>query len=145
MTVLVRFKEISLAFGDQKILVNTNFTIGSQERVCLVGRNGAGKSSTLKLVTGEIEPDEGEIFSAPLLRSAMLEQSLIKASEQRVKDVVAEGMSDQVARIQAYQQLAEEAEPRKGILKEMEKLESMIEAGGGWSAGCGDRHVKGRQ
>ena len=133
MTMLVRFKEISLAFGDQKILVNANFTIGSQERVCLIGRNGAGKSSTLKLVTGEIEPDEGEIFSSPLLRSAMLEQSLKKASEQQVKDVVAEGMSDQVARIQAYQQLAEEAEPRKAIFKEMEKLESMIEAGGGWS------------
>jgi len=65
MAVLVRFKEISLAFGDQKILVNANFTIGSQERVCLIGRNGAGKSSTLKLVAGEIEPDEGEIFSAP--------------------------------------------------------------------------------
>ena len=134
MAVLVRFKEISLAFGDQKILVNANFTIGSQERVCLIGRNGAGKSSTLKLVTGEIEPDEGEIFSAPLLRSTMLEQTLKKASEQQVKDVVAEGMSDQVARIQAYQQLAEKAEPRKAILKEMEKLESMIEAGGGWSA-----------
>ena len=134
MAVLVRFKEISLAFGDQKILVNANFTIGSQERVCLIGRNGAGKSSTLKLVTGEIEPDEGEIFSAPLLRSSMLEQTLKKASERRGKDVVAEGMSDQVARIQAYQQLAEKAEPRKAILKEMEKLESMIEAGGGWSA-----------
>ncbi|MGE4657847.1 MAG: ATP-binding cassette domain-containing protein, partial [Gammaproteobacteria bacterium] len=133
MTMLVRLKEVSLAFGHQKILVDANLTIDSQERVCLIGRNGAGKSSTLKLVTGEIEPDKGEIFLAPLIRIAMLEQSLKKASERRVRDVVADGMRNQLGRIQSYQQLSDKNVPSKAILLEMEKLERMIEAGGGWS------------
>ena len=51
MSFLVSFTDVDLAFGDQKILVSANLQIVERERVCLIGRNGAGKSSTLKLVT----------------------------------------------------------------------------------------------
>ena len=60
---LVRFEEVSLEFGDQKIFTQADVAIEPGERVCLIGRNGAGKSTTLKLITGEIEPDSGAIFS----------------------------------------------------------------------------------
>ena len=58
---LLRFDEVSLEFGDLKILSDAEFSIEPGERVCLIGRNGAGKSTTLKLITGELQPDRGEI------------------------------------------------------------------------------------
>ena len=58
---LLRFEDISLEFGDQLILREAEFAIESGERVCLIGRNGAGKSTTLKLITGALEPDRGDL------------------------------------------------------------------------------------
>ena len=61
MSPLIRFDDVSVAFGDQKILVDASFAIEPGERVCLIGRNGAGKSTTLRLIAGTVEPDAGEI------------------------------------------------------------------------------------
>ena len=58
---LVRMDAVRLDFGAHKLLRETDFSIDAGERVCLVGRNGAGKTSMLKLVTGELEPDRGEV------------------------------------------------------------------------------------
>ena len=55
---LLRFEEIRLDFGEQVILRDAEFSIEPGERVCLIGRNGAGKSTTLKLIMGEMEPDQ---------------------------------------------------------------------------------------
>ena len=52
---LIRFDEVTLAFGDQVILQEADLAIEANERVCLIGRNGAGKSTTLKLISGELE------------------------------------------------------------------------------------------
>ena len=57
---LVRLDAVNLAFGARKLLRQANLSIEAGERVCLVGRNGAGKTSLLHLVSGELEPDEGE-------------------------------------------------------------------------------------
>ena len=72
---LIRFDAVSLAFGEQKILHEADFALEGGERVCLIGRNGAGKSSTLKLITGEIEPDDGKIERDPALSFGILDQS----------------------------------------------------------------------
>ena len=61
--LLLRFEDIRLEFGEQVILRDAEFLIEPGERVCLIGRNGAGKSTTLKLIMGEIEADQGEIIS----------------------------------------------------------------------------------
>jgi ATP-binding cassette subfamily F protein uup len=59
------FEQVSLAFGDQWILRDSELVIEPGERVCLIGRNGAGKTTMFKLITEEIEPDSGKIrFSA---------------------------------------------------------------------------------
>ena len=62
---ILRFDGVSLEFGDQVILTNAELAIETGERICLIGRNGAGKSTTLKLITGEIEPDRGEVVREP--------------------------------------------------------------------------------
>ena len=133
MTALIRLDDVSLAFGDQVVLKHANLQIESGERLCLIGRNGAGKSSTLKLLTGELEPDEGKIATCPGMNIAMLDQILAEGSEQEVWHVVAEGMREQTARIEAFRKISANPKMQKTKLRELEILESAIEAGGGWS------------
>jgi ATP-binding cassette subfamily F protein uup len=133
MSALIRFDDVSLAFGDQVILRHGNFQIDTGERVCLIGRNGAGKSSTLKLLTGTLEPDEGEIDRPASLRISVLDQALAEGSLQTVRGFVADGMRGHSVHIEAYQKLAAEASTSPAVLREMEALEGLIEAGGGWS------------
>ncbi len=133
MALEVRFDDVSLAFGDQVILREASMRLAPGERVCLIGRNGSGKSSTLKLLTGDVEPDEGRIEMPPQLRLAMLNQILDEPSERLVRDVVADGMHAQRARIDAYRTLSDAGAPNKATLRELEALQADIEAGGGWS------------
>jgi len=133
MVPLIRFDEVSLTFGDQVILNRASFQIGRDERVCLIGRNGAGKSSTLKLAAEALEPDDGKIERPSSLRLAMLDQALAAATDRRVREVVADGLREQRSLLEAYETLAGTSDPGKRTLQEMEALESLIEAGGGWS------------
>ncbi len=133
MAFLVSFSDVCLAFGEQKILTNANLQIEDRERVCLIGRNGAGKSSTLKLVTGELEPDEGRIDRPSHVRVAKLDQGLDDVSERCVRDVVAQGMAAQAERIAHFETLSAQETSSKHHLEALAGLERSIEAGGGWS------------
>jgi ATP-binding cassette subfamily F protein uup len=57
MAPLIRFDQVTLSYGEQQILCSANLALEPGERVCLIGRNGAGKSSTLKLIMGLVDPD----------------------------------------------------------------------------------------
>ena len=133
MRYLVRFDGISLSFGDQLILSEADLRIDPGERLCLIGRNGAGKSTSLKLIVGDLEPDEGTIDRPAGLRLAVLEQVLARASEESVTDFVARGLAEQIERITRYRQLADAASDSSVALHEVEALEREIVAGGGWS------------
>ena len=129
----VRIDDVSLAFGDQVILRNASLRLDPGERICLIGRNGSGKSSTLKLLTGAIEPDEGRVEMPSELRMAILDQALDVPTQRRVRDVVADGMHAQRSRIEAFHALSGDLAPDKAQLRELEALQAEIEAGGGWS------------
>ena len=133
MIPLIRFDDVALAFGDQVILRRANLRIEPDERICLIGRNGSGKSSTLKLLTGLLEPDEGRVDISPQLRFAILDQVLSDPTERLVRDVVADGMRGQRARIEAFRALSADLQAGKSGLRELESLQAAIEAGGGWS------------
>jgi|GEM_PF-2318449 len=90
---LIRFEEVSLDIGDQKILTEADLSIEPGERVCLIGRNGAGKSTTFRLITDEIECDRGEIVRKTGLVVSQLEQSLPDAANLPVRDVVRSGLT----------------------------------------------------
>ena len=129
----VRIEDVSLAFGDQVILREANLRLEPGERVCLIGRNGSGKSSTLKLLTGDIEPDEGRIEFPPGMRLAMLDQALDEPTDRIARDVITDGMHAQRSRIEAFRALSGELSPGKAQLRELETLQAAIDAGGGWS------------
>jgi ATP-binding cassette subfamily F protein uup len=62
---LVSLLDVSLSFGGAPLLDRVNLQIDRGERVCLVGRNGAGKSTLMKVISGELQPDDGQVFRSP--------------------------------------------------------------------------------
>jgi len=128
---LVRFDEISLEFGDTPLLIEANFAIEGNERVCLIGRNGAGKSSMLKMIMRQLQPDHGEIQWKNNLRVSQLEQNLLDGSEKIVEDVILEGLKDQQKLIDQFNHLSAKNLDKQG-LRELEELQHQIDASSGW-------------
>jgi len=128
---LLRFDEVSLEFGEQKILTEAGMTIDAGERVCLIGRNGAGKSTTLKLISGELEPDRGEITRHSNLVISQLAQTLPEAMDLPVHDVVRSGLVDIEKLLEEYKRRSKADLDRQGML-ELEALHAKIDAHEGW-------------
>ena len=87
---LIHLKDIHLAFGVAPVLDGIDFAINAGERVCLIGRNGEGKSTLFKLINGSLQPDSGEIITNSSMRVAMLEQDVPETSG-RILDIVMGG------------------------------------------------------
>jgi ATP-binding cassette subfamily F protein uup len=128
---LIRFDEVSLDFGDEKILSQADFAIEAGERVCLIGRNGAGKSTTLKLITGEVQPEQGEIVRKRGLVVGQLAQALPEGMERRVREVVASGLSAVQGLLDDYQNQSRQVMDTEG-LRDLEELQQLIDVHGGW-------------
>ena len=128
---LIRFEDVSLDFGDQTILREANLSIESGERVCLIGRNGAGKSTTFKLITGEIDCDQGDIVQKSGLVVSQLEQSLPQAANLPVREVVKSGLIGIQALLDEYDARSRQDLDKVG-LRELEELHARIDAHGGW-------------
>ncbi len=128
---LVRLDTVSLAFGARKILREADFSIEPGERVCLIGRNGAGKTSVLRLVSGEQEPDEGDVRRLGEICISELAQVMPEDEGRRVGDFVSEGLSEIIALTEQYRQQADVATDAHG-LRALQELQSHIDAHGGW-------------
>ncbi len=106
------------------------------ERICLIGRNGAGKSSLLKVISGEIPADSGSIWRAPRLRVSRLEQDLPAvgaAGERRVFDEVSAGLGELGSLVAAYHHAAMEvAEGHPDALSRLGRLQQELEERDGW-------------
>jgi len=129
---LIRFDDVSLEFGDVPILKHAQFMIEPKERVCLIGRNGAGKSSLMKLITGDYVADDGDIQKRRHLRISQLEQTLLDESEETVRDVVRKGMQEQQDLLDEYNRLSN-SELDRHQLKQLENLQQQIDASGVWN------------
>ena len=99
---LLRLSNISIAFGTHALLKDANFQLDPGERVGLLGRNGEGKSTLMKITAGNILPDNGDIWRQPELRLAWLEQSPDLPDEATIYDAVAGGLGDLGAWITRY-------------------------------------------
>jgi ATP-binding cassette subfamily F protein uup len=88
---LVSLDRVSIAYGHLPLLDEASLQIDARERVSVIGRNGTGKSTLLRLLAGEIEPDSGDVWRQPALRVARLEQDVPLSANRSVFDVVAEG------------------------------------------------------
>jgi ATP-binding cassette subfamily F protein uup len=89
---IVRLDKVSLSFGLKPLLDNINLQLRRGERVCLLGRNGEGKSSLLQVIAKSLVPDSGEVWVRPGARIASLAQEVSSGSEAVVRDVVLGGV-----------------------------------------------------
>jgi ATP-binding cassette subfamily F protein uup len=85
---------IAISFGSGNLFEEVSFVISPKERICLLGRNGTGKSTLLRLLLGEVEPDEGKITSLPGTTVAYLPQEVPAGIEGAVLDVVMTGVDE---------------------------------------------------
>jgi len=131
---LLRLDDVSLAYGYLPLLAHVDFQIESGERVCLVGRNGTGKTTLLRVVGGTALPDEGEVWRQETLRIGHLEQEVPPDTELTVFEVVATGLG-QLGRLLAdYHHLTHHAASgRRSSLTRMSELHARIEALDGWN------------
>lgn len=127
---LLKFTNVSLAYGLIPLLDKISFQVDKGERVCIIGRNGTGKSSLLSLVKGNSFPDDGEIWRAPSLKIGELPQELPKADERIVFDVVAEGVTGVGELLARYHQLSQQVDAHS--LNELMKVQQELEAKDGW-------------
>jgi ATP-binding cassette subfamily F protein uup len=88
---LVAFDRVSIAYGHLPLLDEVALQVEPRERIAVIGRNGTGKSTLLKIASGELPPDSGTVWRQPGLRVARLEQDVPLSADRSVFDVVAEG------------------------------------------------------
>ncbi len=128
---LLKFTDVSLAYGATPLLDHVSWQIARGERVCIIGRNGTGKSSLLRLVMGRQQPDSGEIWRAPALKIGELPQELPKADERSVYDVVADGLAETGQLLAEYHQLSQNIHTDED-LQQLTRVQQQLEARDGW-------------
>ena len=84
--------DLSHAFGGPPVLDHVNFQVDAGERVCLIGRNGMGKSTLMRIIAGEMQPDSGAISRQPGAHFARLNQEVPTDVVGKVHDIVAAGV-----------------------------------------------------
>ena len=131
---LLSLRNTTLAFGGPPILDTVQMSVEMGERVCLVGRNGEGKSTLLKIILGEQEPDEGEFERQPGLKIAKLDQDPRVEIPGTVFDVVAQGAGESALLIAEYHHITMElgGENDDEILERMHEIEQVLQNNDGW-------------
>lgn len=128
---LLKLSDVSLAFGAMPLLDKVSWQIARGERVCIIGRNGTGKSSMLRLVKGEQKADDGDIWRAPGLKIGELPQELPVADERSVFDVVAAGLDGVGELLAEFHHLSQNI-TNDADLEKLMHVQHELEARDGW-------------
>ena len=131
---LVTLDRVSLTFGHQPLLTEATLRVGRGERVCVVGRNGTGKSTLLRLMSSEQSPDAGSVWAEPGVRMARLDQDVPFSTDRMVFDVVADGFGDLSDLVASYHRtavtVAEDSTP--ALLEKLGRLHDELDQHDGW-------------
>jgi len=130
---LLRLTNISIAYGTHALLENADFQLDAGERVGLLGRNGEGKSTLMKIIAGSVHADHGEIWRQPELKLAWLEQAPELPDDATIYDAVAGGLGELGQWITRYHTLSSAMAHDDGkALQELGDLQHKLEAHNGW-------------
>ena len=119
-----------------------SLVIEENDRLCLVGRNGEGKSSLLRILEGAVAPDSGELETKPGICIRKMDQEIPEAGDQTVFDVVSGGLGNEAETVAAYHRVAREysANPRNpDLARDLDSLQDRLDNTGGWEI---DRKVE---
>jgi ATP-binding cassette subfamily F protein uup len=131
---LITLKEVSWGLGDAPLIENASLQIEEGEQTSLMGRNGVGKSTLLKLLTGSLLPDKGDIWRQKGLDIAVLDQQIPLETQGTVYEVVAGGAGPPGVVLAEYHQLSRH--PETGLTPDISKrlhiLRDQLNAEEGW-------------
>ncbi len=131
---LLQIKNASILFGQPPLLDNAELVLHEKERVCIVGRNGSGKSTMLQVLSGEIKLDEGQRIVASHVNIARLAQDPPTNNNISLFDYVAEGLAEDAQVIKAYfaQINIVATDSSQAALDKLQTLQEKLDANNGW-------------
>ena len=129
---LLTLDAVSLSFGHLPLFEDASLRIEAGERICLIGRNGTGKSSLLKVISGDVPPDGGSIWRAPGLRVSRLDQDVPGTADRTVFDEVAAGLGALGALVAEYHHVAMVVAETHTGLERLGELQHELEERDGW-------------
>ena len=129
---LIRLQNIHLSYGEPALLDGLDLAIEAGERIALVGRNGTGKSTLMKIISGEVTPDDGEVNLQQGVKVARLDQDVPRDLEGSVYDIIAAGLGKMGKLIAAYHHITQRLD-EPDAMDELARVQSDIEDAHGWS------------
>ena len=131
--MLATLDNVSLAYGHVPLLDHVELNLDAGERVALIGRNGTGKTSLLRVLAGGAAPDDGRIWHRPGLRLAWVPQEPELDDEHSVFESAAEGLGNVRALLSAYDAAAQAAESGEAsAMERLDRLGAELETTDGW-------------
>ncbi len=135
---LLTLKDVSLAYGNLSLLESVNFNISSGERICLVGRNGTGKSTLFRVISDIVQPDEGDVWRQDTLKISYLEQEVPDDTSQTIYEIVSAGLGYLGQILIEYHYLAHAMDQTidhstDTSIKKLAELQQKIEVLDGWN------------
>lgn len=127
----IRLDQIEFSIGTQMLLDKVSLTLDKGERLGLLGRNGAGKSTLMRILSGELIPEDGERWVDPNITVARLEQALPEHLETSVFDYVATGLAETGALLSRYHTLTTDGSA--DALEELSQIQAQLEHLDGWT------------
>ncbi|MBT8129796.1 MAG: ATP-binding cassette domain-containing protein, partial [Gammaproteobacteria bacterium] len=131
---IIRLRNISVSFGGPAILENISLSLDAGERVCLLGRNGMGKSTLMNVIAGDVVADSGEIERQQNLVTAKLDQQVEIDTGGTVFDTVAQGLGESAELLAAYHdavhRLAQAHSSQAAAA--LEQAQHAVEVAGAW-------------
>ena len=132
---LLTYRNLSVSYGGPMLLDDTGITIDKKERICLLGRNGEGKSTLLRILSGQANADKGEFERQPDLRIAKLDQEIPSGLSGTVFEVVAEGLGGKGDLLRKYnaavRNLAESPQNADATIL-VDQLQEQLDQSDGW-------------
>ncbi|MBC2709677.1 MAG: ATP-binding cassette domain-containing protein [Desulfosarcina sp.] len=133
---LITLCDLCMSFGAEPLLDRVNLTVGPGERICLLGRNGVGKSTLMGIIDGDLLPDSGDVMRSQGVTVSGLAQGVPEDLHGTVFDVICRGMGPRGERLAAYRRLCDLNESGGGVVEDTHKklmaLQQTIDSEDGW-------------
>ncbi|MFK5895172.1 MAG: ATP-binding cassette domain-containing protein [Pseudomonadota bacterium] len=134
---LLTVDNLSLSFGTHILLDHSSFSLENNERVSLIGRNGTGKTTLMRLIMGEVQADDGKIHHQDGLLVSCLDQEVPEHLTGSIFDIVASGVGEAQILLTQYHHLIlkiEQDHSNEKYLKQLAIVQDDLEHINGWSA-----------
>lgn len=135
MTTILSLENASFAVGHVPLLAQTSFQLHASEKIGLIGRNGAGKSSLLKILAGVQKLDEGQLITQNNLKTVYIPQESFFNAEDTVFETVAASLENVRDLLQRYHHISHQLETEQHndeLIHSLNELQNQIEAENGW-------------